>query len=407
MSAADTVPALAHHGALGGEADRVRLAANPGTPEHLLHRLALDPAVTVRAAVAIRAEAPALHAVLSGDGDERVRALLAAKVAHLLPGLTRPEQAGAAQGIQATLAAMLEDEAVRVRAAIAEVVKAMPSAPRELILRLASDPVLAVCDPVIRLSPVLTDGDLLALLAAAPHPGAAQAVAARAGLSATVADAVAAQADSAAVRALLLNHSAAVREATLDSLVARAAAQPDWHEPLAHRPALSKAAASALAGMVATGLIRVLASRADLDPDLTGELRQRLLTQLDAPPPPSGQDDPLPAMRHRQAAGSLTEATLLDAARAGDVRSMSAILAVGACLPLAAVERAAYLRSAKALVSLAWRAGFSMRGAAVVQAVLGQLGPGTLLTARPGGGFPLSEAEMNWQIEVLRSGVRT
>ena len=57
-----------------------------------------------------------------------------------------------------------------MRVVIADCVKAMPDAPRELILQLAHDTALAVCDPVVRLSPLLTDADLLALLATPPHP---------------------------------------------------------------------------------------------------------------------------------------------------------------------------------------------------------------------------------------------
>lgn len=191
----------------------------------------------VHAAVAMnRAATPALHAILAADGDERVRALLAAKVAHLLPGLAGAEQAQAqlARHIRATLATLVKDEAVRVRAAIADVVKAMPAVPRELVLRLASDPALQVCDPVIRLSPLLTDGDLLTLLAVPPHPEAPQSVAARPRLSARIADAVAAGTDSATIRTLLQNRSATIQEATLDALVAQAAEQSGWHDPLVH-----------------------------------------------------------------------------------------------------------------------------------------------------------------------------
>ena len=388
---------------------RVRLAAHPGTPPHLLQRLAVDPDVMVRAAVAMnRAATPALHAILTTDGDERVRALLAAKIAHLLPGLAGAEHAQAAQHVRAALSALVEDEAVRVRAAIAEAVKAMPGAPRELILRLAADPALPVCDPVIRLSPLLTDGDLLALLASPPHRQAPRSVAARPGLGARVADAIAARADSATIRALLQNHSAAIQEATLDALVARAAGQPGWHEPLVRRPGLSKAAARALSAMVASGLLQVLADRADLDPALAAELRRRLAARLDAPPAPHGEtDDPVPALRRLHAGGGLTEATLLDAVRAGDLRRAAAALAVASGLPLAAVERAAHLRSAKALVSLAWRAGFSMRAAMSMQTVLGQIGTGDLVAALPGGGFPLTDTEMAWQIEVLEAGRRS
>lgn len=395
----------------GDEAARIRLAAHPGTSPMLLHRLAADPAVMVRAAIAMNpAATPAMHAVLTGDRDERVRALLATKVAQLLPNLDSRDQAQDTGHLRDTLATLMDDEAIRVRAAIAEAVKALPDVPRELILRLASDHALAVCAPVIRMSPLLTDADLMTLLAAPPHPEAARSVAARRGLSAAVADAVAAQADTEAVRALLLNRSAAIQEATLDALVARATGHPDWHEPLVQRPALSKAATHALSRLVATQLVRVLADRADLDPALADELRARLLTRLAgvAAPPTAvqGDADLMPSLRRLHAAGGLGEHTLLDAARAGDVLRTAAILSVASGLPPAAIERATHLRSAKALVSLAWRAGFSMRAATVVQAVLGRLGPGALLGPAPGGGYPLTMSEMGWQIEVLSGGAR-
>ena len=387
---------------LGNEAARVRLAAHPGTLPHVLHLLAADPAVMVRAAVAMNAAAPpAVHAVLAFDIDERVRALLAAKVAHLLPGLDAPAQAEAYRHVRATLATLVEDAAVRVRAAIADAVKAIPAAPRELILRLAFDPAPPVCDPVIRLSPLLTEGDLLALLATPPHADASRAVAARPGLGATVADALVAQADSAAIHALLLNRTAAIQEATLDALVAQAGAHPEWHEPLVRRPALGKPAARALSTLVAGELLCILAERADLDPDLARELRAQLMTRLDAPAAGPPAEDLQASLRRLHAAGALTEAVLLDAVRAGDTRRASAILAIASGLTMAAVERAATLRSSKALVSLAWRAGFGMRAGTAVQAVPGGLEPGALLLPGPNGGFPLTDAEMAWQIEVL------
>ena len=388
---------------LGNEAARVRLAAHPGTLPHVLHLLAADPAVMVRAAVAMNAAAPpAVQAVLTADTDERVRALLAAKVAHLLPGLDAKVHAEAYRHVRSILATLVEDAAVRVRAAIADAVKAMPTAPRELILRLAFDPAPPVCDPVIRLSPLLTEGDLLALLATPPHAGACRAVAARAGLGAIVTDALAAQADSAAIQVLLLNRTAAIQEATLDALVAQAGAYPEWHEPLVRHPALGKPAARALSALVAGELLCVLAERADLDPDLARELRKHLMTRLDAPAAvPPKEVDLLASLRRLHAAGGLTEAVLLDAVRAGDARRASAILAIASGLPVAAVERAATLRSAKALVSLAWRAGFSMRAGTAVQAVPGGLEPGALLPPSPTGGFPLTDAEMTGQIEVL------
>jgi hypothetical protein len=59
------------------------------------------------------------------------------------------------------------------------------------------------------------------------------------------------------------------------------------------------------------------------------------------------------------------------------------------------------LRSAKGVVSLVWRAGFSMRAAEPLQALLGRVPPWSVLHATPDGGFPLTTNEMRWQIEFL------
>ena len=70
-------------------------------------------------------------------------------------------------------------------------------------------------------------------------------------------------------------------------------------------------------------------------------------------------------------------------------------------MPLQSVEEAVRLRSARALVSLCWQAGFGLRCAMLAQSVLGQLAPGTILVPGPDGDWPLSEAEIVWQIELL------
>lgn len=400
-----------HAGGHGTESARVRLGASACTSAHVLGQLARDPAITVRAAVAMNpACPPTVDEAVSRDPDERVRALLARKLAYLVPSLSGDDHRRACGQVQSTLAALAADTAVRVRAAIADCVKAMPEAPRELILQLANDPALPVCDPVIRLSPLLTDTDLLALLIVPPHPGAAASIASRPGLSATVADAVATQADSAAIRALLSNQSAAIQEATLDALIAQAAPNPQWHGPLVARPVLTAHAVRALSGFVAAHLVDLLAQRADLNPEVSAELLRRVAARLQpagAAAAPINDEDELIASLHRlDAAGALNEAALLDAARAGDQRRVAALLAVASGLDLQAVDRAASLRNAKGLISLVWKAGFTMRAAGVVQAMLGQLGPGAVMLPGPCGTFPLSIDEMQWQLEVLGQPAR-
>ncbi|MBN8890206.1 MAG: hypothetical protein BGP12_00810 [Rhodospirillales bacterium 70-18] len=385
---------------------RVRQGAAATTPPDLLLALANDPEVTVRAAVAMNLAAPAqVDRMLARDADERVRTLLARKLAQLVPTLAHRDRDRLREQALDTLTALVEDEAVRVRGAITDVLKDMPVAPRRLILRLAQDSVLAVCEPVIRLSPLLSGEDLLALIAQAPSPATATAVARRAELPEAVSDAVAATADTAAITALLENTSAAIRETTLDMLIGRAADHEAWHAPLVRRPVLSARASRALSDIVATQLLDELASRADLDASVTAELRQRLSIRLK---PAATAGEPAPdlsqAMSEAQnlfADDRLNEDALLAAVHRGEARMVSAMLAVAADVGASVVDRAATLRSAKGLVSLVWKAGFSMRVAGPVQVLLARLAPATVLRATAGGGFPLAVEEMRWQIDFL------
>jgi hypothetical protein len=325
--------------------------------------------------------------------DERVRALVARKLALLVPALSVSAQTRLRQQTLETLTALAEDEAVRVRAAIADVLKDMPEAPRAIILRLAKDAEMMVSEPVIRFSPLLTSDDLVALVAAAPSRGTGVAVAQRPAIDAAVSDALASGGTDDAVLALLMNGSAQIREATLDALVERSVEHPDWHDPLVLRPVLSAPSVKLLSRIVTDHLLEVLAARGDLDPVLAADLRARVRMRLQAAPE---------AVTPVADLVRPTEADLLTAARDGDARKAAVMLAAAADVPLPAVRRAATLRSAKGLVSLTWKAGFTMQVGHAMQVLLAGLSPGAALKSGPGNSFPLSVQEMNWQVNFLR-----
>ncbi len=389
----------------GDEDACVRLAASPDTSAETLRSLAADGRVTVRAAVALNPSAPdGVDARLAGDSDMRVRQLLGHKLALLIPGMSSSGQIKLRQQAMATLRVLVEDEAERVRRAIAELVKDMPQAPRDLILRLARDAAVPVSEPVLRLSPVLTSTDLLALLARPPTPVAAAAIASRSGLPSDVAGAIAEGADTEAIRVLLENGSAQLQEAALDALAVRAAGQESWHEPMVRRPKLSGRAATALSEVVTTHLLAVLAARADLPADITRDLKQRLADRETVPArrAETGAEEALSQARALQVAGKLDEAAIRVAAGHGDARLCAAMLAVAAEVPVAVVDRAASLRSAKGMVSLVWLAQFSMETAVVLQSLVGRIAPGAVLRSLDGIDFPLTVEEMRWQIDLLR-----
>jgi hypothetical protein len=192
-----------------------------------------------------------------------------------------------------------------------------------------------------------------------------------------------------------MNGSAQIREATLDALVERSADHPAWHDPLVHRPALSDQSVKTLARIVADHLLEVLAARSDLDPALTADLRFRVANRMRWEPAAAAA---APTVKP-------TEANLLEAARQGDAARAIMMLALAADVPLPAVRRAATLRSAKGLVSLAWKAGFSMKAGYAMQVLLARLSPGTVLKPGPGNSFPLTTQEMSWQIEFIKGKV--
>lgn len=390
------------------EAARVRLGAGAETRADVLVELVKDPSVTVRAALALNKAAPAqVNEQLTRDHDERVRTLLARKLAALTPGLSAMDHARLYQETWDTLRALVRDEAVRVRAVIADAVKELPDAPPDLICRLARDTDASVFEPIIRLSPLLATGDLVALVTMAPAAGTVLAVARRAHLEPAVSDAIAATSDAAAIRALLANPSAQIREVTLDALVARSVDHPDWHEPLVRRPSLPPRAARMLSEIVATHLLAELAARADLAPALADELRRRMAARLPpgtvqpAAPTDETAEEALAQAQAVASRGELAEETLLAAARRGEMRYSAALLAMAAGMPVSVVDRASSLRSAKGLVSLVWKAGFTMRVAVALQTLLARLAPDAVLTAGPSGSFPLAVEEMRWQLEFL------
>jgi uncharacterized protein (DUF2336 family) len=389
------------------EADRVRQSARTTTEADVLLDLARDPSVTVRAAVALNtATPPQVNDLLTADPDERVRVLLARKLAALVPSLPPADQLQVYQDAWETLSTLVEDAAARVRALIAEAIKDLPHAPRGLALRLAHDTEMSVCEPVIRLSPLLTTEDLVVLVIRAPATGTVLAVARRAGIEAPVSDAITASMDSAAIRALLANPSAQIREATLDALVARSTDYPEWHEPLVRHPSLSRRSAHLLSEIVAAHLLEELAIRTDLAPALGEELRQRVAVRLAQTQEPSDPRQPTLeealALAHALAMrGQLSEDALLEAARHGETRYVTALLAVAAGTPVSVVDRASSLRSAKGMISLVWQAGFTMRAAVSLQTLLARLAPEVVLIAGPGGSFPLAVEEMRWQLEFL------
>ncbi|MBL6958135.1 MAG: DUF2336 domain-containing protein [Rhodospirillales bacterium] len=390
---------------------RRNLAARPDVKPEILYFLAEDSAPEVRQAIAANKSTPRqADVLLAADSHMSVRVGLAEKISRLAPGLTDFEQDQIHALTYEALEKLARDQAAQVRKVVAETLKDMVDAPPAVIQQLARDAELAVSGPVLEYSPVLNDADLLDIIAHDPIAGSLNAIANRQGVSAAVVDALVAEDDAMAIAQLLENPSAQIQEDTLDMILDRAPDHQPWHEPLVNRPELPEHAAPKLAGFVADNLLESLGKRTDLPPGALQAVKNEVQRRLgnggpEAASPDNAAPEDLPAesqlktVQIMEKDGTLGEQEITEAFEKGDYELLKAALSVKAQLPLEAIEAILISQSNKALVSLSWKAGFTMKQAVEVQKILGDLPPRKVLNPKKGGTYPLEEEEMDWQIK--------
>lgn len=388
---------------------RRQVAARPDAPSEVLYYLADDPVPAVRQAIAANRSTPAkADLLLASDADETVRTGLAMKISRLAPGLDSHEQDRLRRMTYDALQLLARDQITRVRQIVAETLKDVANAPPEVIHRLARDAELAVAGPILECSPVLTDEDLLEIIESGPIKGALSAISRRAEVHAHIADAIAATDDVGAIAALLGNRSAQIREETLDRLIERAPEIEEWHAPLVHRPHLPAGAAVRLARFVADNLVQALKERRDLDPATAAAVAEAVHRRLDESGPgisahhsreTQAVDKPLEAAKKMFAAGNLEEGLIASALASNDREFVIAALAVRSKLPVDLVRRVVGTRSAKGMVSVAWKAGMTMPFAVILQSKLARIPPADLFKPGKGNLYPMSPDEMAWQLK--------
>ncbi len=384
--------AIAH----GGDAAARRgLACRPDTRPEILYYLADDKSPEIRREIARNVSTPGqANLNLASDQDDDVRCELARKVARLVPELS---PAGAARLRDLALAALevlAKDQLPRVRAILAEELKRSRHAPRSVILALAHDLETIVSCPILEYSPLLSDHDLLEIVAKGAVDERLCAIARREALSAEVADAVVATLEVPALAALLANAGAKVRDDAMDRIVECAAEAAALHEPLVMRAELSVRAIRRIAGFVAAALVDLLCRRQDVDEATETAIRRQVRQRLKDAPLGPDENDPAVRASALHAGGKLDEACIMEAIESGDRAFVGAALAIRTGQPAETVTRLIASRSAKAIVALAWKAGIGMRTAVRLQARIGLVPPREMLNARRGVDYPMSEREL-------------
>lgn len=258
----------------GSLAERVALAGRPDAAPELLVLLAADASERVRRSVAGNPGAPS-HAdrLLAQDAVASIRAGLARKLAALASELAQGMADRRVRLAWDALLLLAQDQTDEVRHAVADTLADLPDAPRDLVLALARDAALLVCEPLIRLSAALTEGDLIVLVREPPGTGSRTAVARRLQLGEPVCEAVVESGDIPAMAALLRNPTARIPPWALGVLVELSAQEPSLQEPLMGRPALPRPLVARLATLVAEEVLSQWMSRDDLQPGVAAFLQ--------------------------------------------------------------------------------------------------------------------------------------
>jgi len=396
---------------------RRELAQRDDIRPELLYFLAEDKDAVVRRAIADNQATPRqADLVLARDADLAVRTGVVEKIASVMPTIGADEKGRAAEATAEVLAVLAQDQVVRVREILADTLKDLAIAPPDVVRRLASDQSLTVSLPVLQHSPVLTDDDLVSLVASSAAEERLQAIARRPAVSARVADAVAATGNEGAVAALLGNNSAQIREETLDCLIEQAPARPSWHAPLVHRPRLPSRAMVRLATFVARSLVEELKRRSDLDPATASAVSEVVEKRIASDPAWASDQkekskheneeigESLIEREHRRATtlkeqGELRDELVARAIAAGQRPFVVASLSAASGLSVRQVEDIIASKNAKAVVALVWKGGFGMELAYQAQLRLAAILPRVAVDPADDGGYPMSEDELSWQLE--------
>jgi uncharacterized protein (DUF2336 family) len=392
--------------ALESHSTKVRreLATREDVEPEILYFLAEDGASDIRAMVAKNPTAPQqANLILADDENDEVRCELAAKIGRLAPELTQMEKSRTLELAIEVIDKLAADHLPRVRQILAEEIKRSAAVPRHIVLKLAHDLNEIVSASIIEYSPLLSDSDLLEIIASAKVGEAVAAVGRRAEVSEVVADAVVATLDIPAVAALLANQNAQIREETLDQILDQAEQVEELQQPLVLRHDLSVRAIRRIAGFVGLSILNTLQERNDLPDDVETALKRRLQARIERDPMSTEDAErsaaAAEAARVAYGQGALDDTFLNDAIDAMDKDLVVACLAVITGLSVGLVDRILASKNGKAITALVWKAGMPMRVAYALQARLIALPSEQIVLAKDGVDYPLTADEMEWHLK--------
>jgi len=252
--------------------------------------------------------------------------------------------------------------------------------------------------PILQYSPLLSDSDLIEIIACAQVQEVLTAIASRTPVSEPVSDRLVQSLDVPSVAALLVNPDAKIRKETMDRIIEQAEEISAWHMPLALRADLSARAIRRIGAFVGASILERLAARHDLSDATRTHLNRELRARLAEAPMEADVASPVDRVAQAKKDGKLDGTFVEQAAQAGQREVVVMALAELANVSEQAVKKILNAPGAKPVTALVWHAHLSMRVAFKIQTGIMKLSGRDLLPARGGIGFPLTKEEMRWHL---------
>lgn len=386
--------------------DKHKLASHKDTKPEILYYLATDKSAEVRRKIAINVNTPhQANSVLVEDEDVEVRQELARKIARMLPDLAENEITKIREKVIEILETLANDQFPQVRRIISEELKTFDCVPKHIIMQLASDDQLEVCAPVLEYSPLLSTEDLKEIIAATTVDGALKSIAKRPHVDEELSDAITSSLDIPAVATLLANKNAQIREDTLDAIIDQATKVEELHRPLVNSASLSIRAIKRIATFVASSLVKQMISSYDLDKELASDLLKQVRKRIKE----SGVDEEKKEKLEDQARRFYDQGLLDDAFIENTIKNrqkelLYLCLAEMSKMPVDSIKKIITSKKARRVVALSWRSELNMRTAIKLQLEIACIPSNLILNAKDGFDFPISEAEMEYDLALYNGG---
>jgi len=389
----------------GDVAERRNLAMHEDIEPEILYFLGNDKDPLVRREIADNDGTPLqADVILAKDPDEEVRKEVAHKLGRLLPDISVDQQDKLSKMALDILDTLARDQMRDVRAIVSDEIKHARNVPKNVVRRLAEDAESVVSAPVLEYSPLLSDKDLLEIVALGIESGAMTSIAKRTELPQEVVDAIIESGDENAIPALLENKSAKISEKTIDMIAVEAEGHEEWHPPLVDRGNLPVRTVRRIASFVSAALFERLIENNDVEEKAVDEMRMEVRKRIDSNELLDTETDTAREKAMERAGklfkqGKLTEDVVKKAIDINDSHFTRYAISHMSGLPSEVVTKMLGSGSGKAVTSLCWKAGMTMRMAVQLQRKVAKVRLNSLLRARGANEYPLTDDDMEWQIE--------